>query len=239
MRIPRFPTGRNAAPQAVGSRAGVFAAGPAAGTAPPLTAAALLLALSAAVAATASAQPGPVQVSRSGRGAYEASLAAHGGGFAVAWHDTRHGLPETPADRQPHGIPDRTAPRQWGSDRTRAGPRRPEGLVEREPNRDLVYQTEALRSVSRTFALTIPQLPPALRDVVGNAYLLCRITDSIEDEPVLTPLQKRWFATRFVDVVEGRDDAEDGHPSPLRLGPRHGGADAAAHTRDTGLHSPW
>ena len=42
----------------------------------------------------AGAQPDSVQVSRSGRGAYEASLAAHPRGFAVAWHDTRHGLPE-------------------------------------------------------------------------------------------------------------------------------------------------
>lgn len=45
-------------------------------------------------AATAGAQPAAVQVSRSGQGAYEASIAPHGGGFAVAWHDTRHGLPE-------------------------------------------------------------------------------------------------------------------------------------------------
>lgn len=35
-----------------------------------------------------------VRISRSGRGAYEASLAAHPRGLAVAWHDTRHGLPE-------------------------------------------------------------------------------------------------------------------------------------------------
>ena len=74
---------------------------------------------------------------------------------------------------------------------------------------DLAYQAEALRGVSRTFALTIPQLPGPLRDVVGNAYLLCRITDSIEDEPALTPSQKRRFAGGFVDVVEGRADAED------------------------------
>ena len=84
-----------------------------------------------------------------------------------------------------------------------------EGPVKRETNPDLAYQTEALRGVSRTFALTIPQLPGPLRDVVGNAYLLCRITDSIEDEPRLTPSQKRRFASRFVDVVEGRGDAED------------------------------
>ena len=81
--------------------------------------------------------------------------------------------------------------------------------MERETHPDLAYQTEALRGVSRTFALTIPQLPGPLRDVVGNAYLLCRITDSIEDEPVLTPPQKRRFARRFVEVVEGRADAGD------------------------------
>ena len=80
--------------------------------------------------------------------------------------------------------------------------------MERETHRDLAYQTEALRGVSRTFALTIPQLPDPLRDVVGNAYLLCRITDSIEDEPALSPPQKRRFADRFVGVVEGRADAE-------------------------------
>lgn len=45
-------------------------------------------------AAAAGAQPAAVQVSRSGQGAYEASMAPHGGGFAVAWHDTRHGFPE-------------------------------------------------------------------------------------------------------------------------------------------------
>lgn len=73
--------------------------------------------------------------------------------------------------------------------------------------RDLAYQTAALRGVSRTFALTIPELPDALREVVGNAYLLCRIADSIEDEPALTPRQKRGFGNRFVDVIEGREDA--------------------------------
>ncbi len=35
-----------------------------------------------------------IQVSDGGHGAYEASLTSVGDGFAVAWHDTRHGLPE-------------------------------------------------------------------------------------------------------------------------------------------------
>ena len=73
-------------------------------------------------------------------------------------------------------------------------------------NSDFVYQTDILQGVSRTFALTIPQLPSPLRDVVGNAYLLCRITDTIEDEPALSPVQKQAFSERFAEVVAGRED---------------------------------
>ena len=69
---------------------------------------------------------------------------------------------------------------------------------------DLAYQAEILQDVSRTFALTIPQLPGTLRDVVGNAYLLCRIADTIEDESTLSAGQKQAFAERFVEVVAGR-----------------------------------
>ena len=74
---------------------------------------------------------------------------------------------------------------------------------------DLAYQTEVLQDVSRTFALTIPELPDSLRAVVGNAYLLCRITDTIEDEPALSAGQKQRFWRRFVDVLANRDDARD------------------------------
>ena len=69
---------------------------------------------------------------------------------------------------------------------------------------DLAYQSEILQGVSRTFALNIPQLPGALRDVVGNVYALCRIADTIEDEPALSPAQKQAFSERFIDVVAGR-----------------------------------
>ena len=71
-------------------------------------------------------------------------------------------------------------------------------------NADLAYQSEILQGVSRTFALNIPQLPGALRDVVGNVYALCRIADTIEDEPALSPAQKQAFSERFIDVVAGR-----------------------------------
>jgi phytoene/squalene synthetase len=64
------------------------------------------------------------------------------------------------------------------------------------------------RKVSRTFALTIPQLPPELRRAVANAYLLCRIADTIEDEPALSAEQKRVFENAFVDAVTGNADPQ-------------------------------
>ena len=75
-------------------------------------------------------------------------------------------------------------------------------------NDDLAYQTGILEGVSRTFALTIPQLPAPLCDVVGNAYLLCRIADTIEDEPTLSAAQKQAFGELFVEVVAGGQTAE-------------------------------
>jgi farnesyl-diphosphate farnesyltransferase len=68
-------------------------------------------------------------------------------------------------------------------------------------------QDRLLPGVSRTFALTIPQLPDALRPVVTNAYLLCRIADTIEDEVALSPEEKLEFSDWFVDVVAGRRPA--------------------------------
>jgi len=53
------------------------------------------------------------------------------------------------------------------------------------------FQDRILPYVSRTFALTIPQLPQPLRTAVTNAYLLCRIADTIEDEPALPPAETR------------------------------------------------
>jgi farnesyl-diphosphate farnesyltransferase len=73
---------------------------------------------------------------------------------------------------------------------------------------DEAYQTHILQGVSRTFALTIPQLPPALCKIVSNGYLLCRIADTIEDEPALTPVQKRQFSQDFIQVVAGETPAE-------------------------------
>jgi len=68
---------------------------------------------------------------------------------------------------------------------------------------DEAYQDYILEGVSRTFALTIPQLPPALYRCVGNAYLLCRVADTIEDDPDLAVAAKSEFSERFIAVVAG------------------------------------
>lgn len=82
-------------------------------------------------------------------------------------------------------------------------------------SRDTWSQYEILPGVSRTFALTIPQLPETLRCVVTNAYLLCRITDTIEDDPTLSTDQKESLHEEFTRVVRG--DA-----SPARFASRVG-----------------
>jgi farnesyl-diphosphate farnesyltransferase len=79
------------------------------------------------------------------------------------------------------------------------------------------YQDQILPHVSRTFALTIPQLPGRLRTTVTNAYLLCRIADTIEDEPALSPAETRVFLERFTKVVAG---AEAAAPLVREVAPR-------------------
>lgn len=76
-----------------------------------------------------------------------------------------------------------------------------------EKSSDLAYQRSVLPDVSRTFALTIPELPPALELAVGNAYLLCRIADTIEDDPALDEALRKSLHDELINVL-----AEDGCP---------------------------
>lgn len=65
-------------------------------------------------------------------------------------------------------------------------------LEERVPHRADQFTTGRewcrviLPRVSRTFALSIELLPASIRDAVRTAYLLCRIVDTIEDQPGLS-----------------------------------------------------
>ncbi|MDO9423798.1 MAG: phytoene/squalene synthase family protein [Methylobacter sp.] len=78
------------------------------------------------------------------------------------------------------------------------------------------FQALLLEGVSRTFALTIPQLPEKLYGAVANAYLLCRIVDTIEDEISLSPEQKKYFCSEFIRVVKTGSNSE---PFAVELAP--------------------
>jgi len=79
------------------------------------------------------------------------------------------------------------------------------------------FQHDILQKVSRSFALTIPRLPDPLRPVVTNAYLLCRMADTIEDESSLAIEQKRFFFGEWIKVVSNETSPERfaGELSPL------------------------
>jgi farnesyl-diphosphate farnesyltransferase len=74
------------------------------------------------------------------------------------------------------------------------------------PSEDARYQEQILRQVSRSFALTIPQLPARLRTPVANAYLLCRIADTIEDESALSAAATLRSLRRLVAVLRGKEE---------------------------------
>ncbi|MGR9043889.1 MAG: phytoene/squalene synthase family protein [Gammaproteobacteria bacterium] len=73
---------------------------------------------------------------------------------------------------------------------------------------DQEFQAMLLEGVSRTFALTIPQLPESLYGPVANAYLLCRTVDTIEDEVSLDAEQKKLFCGRFIEITKTGQGAE-------------------------------
>ncbi|MGI9332923.1 MAG: phytoene/squalene synthase family protein [Gammaproteobacteria bacterium] len=102
-------------------------------------------------------------------------------------------------DLGPQGTPARPA----GS-----GAAGPPSSTETVTADDLRYQRDILQGVSRTFALTIPTLPDQLCLSVGNAYLLCRLADTIEDEPALSAAQKRALSEQFIDVVAGATEPD-------------------------------
>lgn len=67
-----------------------------------------------------------------------------------------------------------------------------------------------LPRVSRTFALNIRLLGPALREPVALAYLLCRAADTIEDAWPGSPAEIRDRFDRFLAAVDGQADASLG-----------------------------
>jgi len=63
---------------------------------------------------------------------------------------------------------------------------------------------EMLRNVSRTFALSIEQLPVPVRDVVTIAYLMFRVSDCLEDHDEMPPERKANLLRLWADVMRGQ-----------------------------------
>ncbi len=76
------------------------------------------------------------------------------------------------------------------------------------------FGREILPAVSRTFALGIRVLPGALGRAVLSAYLLCRIADTLEDEPALPAEAK---AALLDDLQHCFDDADLADAFPRRV----------------------
>jgi farnesyl-diphosphate farnesyltransferase len=76
-----------------------------------------------------------------------------------------------------------------------------------ETRDDIAFCTAALPRVSRTFALSIEALPDCLREAVRTAYLLCRIVDTVEDDPGIQLADRRMLFGRF-DALLAADEAE-------------------------------
>jgi len=64
---------------------------------------------------------------------------------------------------------------------------------------------EILPAVSRTFALSIRLLPGELGAAVRDAYLLCRIADTLEDAPELAADEKAELLVLFRDCFDDDD----------------------------------
>jgi farnesyl-diphosphate farnesyltransferase len=63
--------------------------------------------------------------------------------------------------------------------------------------------------LSRSFALTIPKLPPDLQSTVSVAYLLCRAVDTIEDSRLEHPDQKVSQLENFLAAVDDDNIVQD------------------------------
>lgn len=60
-----------------------------------------------------------------------------------------------------------------------------------------------VRDVSRTFALSIEVLPHPLRESIGIAYLLLRISDGIEDNPDMSAERKVELLNQWAGILAG------------------------------------
>ncbi len=109
-------------------------------------------------------------------------------------------------------APIRPLIRQTTGPRTTTGP-------QKQAEEDVAFCQAVLPRVSRSFALSIQALPYALGAEVRAAYLLCRLVDTIEDEPRLDGDRRQAlfdaFDAALVSDQEGPASAFEHAVAPL------------------------
>lgn len=76
---------------------------------------------------------------------------------------------------------------------------------------------DLLRSVSRSFYLTMRYLPAAMRPAISVAYLLARVSDNVADVSSAPPEQRRAVLRLMRAVLSGQADAADLEELFMRL----------------------
>ena len=96
---------------------------------------------------------------------------------------------------------------------------------------DWEYCQHSLEQVSRTFTRPIEMLPDPLRVGVTCGYLLCRITDTIEDLPHLSLAERDLAYRDFLLVLERDADLFEQLAAPRAAGGEIDPLDRSVHAR--------
>lgn len=89
---------------------------------------------------------------------------------------------------------------------TRVMPAKARRAVTKASAEDVAYCRESLLAVSRSFARPIEMLPGDLRTAVTCGYLLCRIADTIEDNPFFAVDERDERYATFLAALEASPD---------------------------------
>lgn len=73
----------------------------------------------------------------------------------------------------------------------------------------MINYAKMLESVSRTFTLSVKQLPGIVRDSITLAYLLLRVSDILEDNEVMDPSKKVRLLNLWNEILDGKTSVED------------------------------
>jgi farnesyl-diphosphate farnesyltransferase len=79
----------------------------------------------------------------------------------------------------------------------------------RTPDPNLAHLYEMQRQVSRTFALSVEQLPQILRDTLTVSYLLFRVSDCLEDHEDMDVARKAQLLRLWAHVLNGKAPLEN------------------------------